>query len=288
MKSASPEKFLGPSLGLYAALSLLAFFPCLFLGQAYFDNDLLAQFGPWRAFLKDQLALGHFPLWNPYNLGGMPFFADLQNMMLYPFNWLTLPFSVPYGLGVFFFLHMAWAATGMHLWLRSLGLSQAACRLGALFFASSGFFWLEIIHPPVLAAFAWLPWLFFSLEKLSSELKPKPAFLSGLSFAMLFLCGSFQVTLGALYGGLSYFLFRRLKRTHSGVKPGLKTPLLALLFLAWGSLPLWGQFLPTLNYPPSRTAVFRFRRPDRWTPACPSTPRPFTNFFSPVLTFPRP
>ncbi|HTC21780.1 MAG TPA: hypothetical protein VK859_13075, partial [bacterium] len=199
------------SLFLYFALSLLAFFPCLFLGQAYFDNDLLAQFGPWRAFLKDQLAQGHFPLWNPYSMGGQPFFADLQNMMLYPFNYLTLPFPVPFGLSLFFFIHMFWAALGMHLWLRSLDLSENSCRAGALLFCLSGFFWLELIHPPVLAAFAWLPWLFGGLERLAGDPKPRKAFFSGFFFAMLFLCGSFQVTVGAFYGGLAYFLFRVLQ-----------------------------------------------------------------------------
>src|SRR5581483_236567 len=172
----------------YGLLSLIAFFPCLFMGQAYFDNDLLAQFGPWRSFLRDQLSQGHFPLWNPYSLGGQPFFADLQNMMLYPFNYLTLPFSVAYGFGVFFFLHLFWAASGMHLWLRSLKLSENTCLVGALLFAFSGFFWLEIIHPPVLAAYAWLPWLFGRLESLALDPKPRNAFYAGLCFAMLFLC----------------------------------------------------------------------------------------------------
>lgn len=236
---------MGLSVGLYLLAATVAFFPCLFLGQAYFDNDLLAQFGPWRAFLKDQLAQGHFPLWNPYLMGGTPFFADLQNMMLYPFNWLTLPFSVPMGLTVFFFIHMVWAALGMHLWLRALGLSKNACRVGALLFSLSGFFWLEIIHPPVLAAFAWLPWVFLSLEGLANKPKPLNGFWAGLCFAMLFLCGSPQVTLGAFYGGLAYFLFRYFKN-ETRLTP--RSFLTMALFLMWGALPLLGQLIPTMEF----------------------------------------
>jgi hypothetical protein len=262
---------------LYLALALAAFGRCLFLGLAYFDNDLLAQFGPWRIFLRDQLAQGHFPLWNPYNLGGQPFFADLQNMMLYPFNWLTLVFPVAYGLGVFFFIHMFWAALGMHLWLRLLGLSEGSSRAGALLFALSNFYWLELIHPPVIAAFAWLPWLFAGLEALSRSPKPLPAFFSGLTFAMLFLCGSIQVSVGAFYGGLAYFLFRawvnrgawkpetttipppRLQDTKKSldietikdkteILRKLKPYLLVGLLLVWGALPLLGQFIPTQEF----------------------------------------
>jgi len=233
----------------YGLLSLIAFFPCLFMGQAYFDNDLLAQFGPWRAFLRDQLAQGHFPLWNPFSLGGQPFFADLQNMMLYPFNYLTLPFSVPMGLSFFFFIHMFWAALGMHLWLRSLELSENASRAGAVLFAFSGFFWLELIHPPVLAAFAWLPWVFGNLESMVRDSRPPKAFWTGLSFAMLFLCGSLQVTLGAFYGGLVYLLFRLAfnKNSRNGPLP-FKTLILLVLFLVWGALPLLGQLIPTQEF----------------------------------------
>lgn len=234
-----------PSIFFYIALGLLAFFPCLFQGQAYFDNDLMAQFGPWRAFLKNELAQGHFPLWNPYLMGGTPFFADPQNMMLYPLNWLTLPFSVPMGLTVFFFLHMVLAAVGMHLWLRSLGLSKNACRAGAILFSLSGFFWLEIIHPPVLAAFAWLPWVFGGLERLAKNPKPLNAFGAGFCFAMLFLCGSFQVTIGAFYGGLAYFLFRYYK---VGPRLTLRACLPLILLFLWGALPLLGQLIPTYEF----------------------------------------
>ena len=256
MKPSYPSRILASAPALYLVLSLTAFFPCLFLGQAYFDNDLLAQFGPWRSFLRDQLAQGHFPLWNPYNLGGQPFFADLQNMMLYPLNWLTLLFPVAYGLSLFFFIHMFWAAAGMHLWLASLGLSEKACRVGAVLFACSGFFWLEIIHPPILAAFAWTPWLFYFLEEWTGRPRPKAAFAAGLSFAMLFLCGSFQMTVGALYGGAAYFGFRLLTP-----KPPTRPKILrwALLFL-WGALPLLAQFIPTLEF--SRLTVRGSAQPD--------------------------
>jgi hypothetical protein len=249
----SPSRFFSKTdLLLYLALCLAAFGRCLFLGQAYFDNDLLAQFGPWRAFLRDQLAQGHFPLWNPYNLGGQPFFADLQNMMLYPFNWPTLAFPLAYGMGVFFFIHMFWAALGMHLWLRLLGLSEGSSRGGAMLFALSNFYWLELIHPPVIAAFAWLPWLFAGLEALSHAPKPLPAFFSGLSFAMLFLCGSIQVTVGAFYGALAYFIYRVWvnRETWKPVSQGkpLVPYLLVGLLLIWGALPLLGQFIPTREF----------------------------------------
>jgi hypothetical protein len=272
----------------YAFLSFIAFFPCLVMGQAYFDNDLLAQFGPWRSFLRDQLAQGHFPLWNPYSLGGQPFFADLQNMMLYPVNYLTLPFSVPYGLSVFFFLHMFWAAVGMHLWLRSFRLSENACRVGALLFAFSGFFWLEIIHPPVLAAFAWLPWLFGRLDLLALNPKSRNAFFAGFCFAMLFLCGSFQVTVGAFYGGLAYFLFRLWPRLSGGISPSrIRSATLLFLLMIWGALPLLGQLIPTREFAALTDRGALHQTYEQANSRLPLDPRTLYQLFLPRLTLPK-
>ncbi len=243
----SPAQAKGAPAWVWAPLlSLLVFSPCLLTGRAYFDSDLLAQFGPWRAFLKQELALGRFPLWDPYLLGGQPFLADLQNMMLYPPNYLTLPFSVPLGLTLFIALHWAWAAWGMDAWLRALGLGPRASRIGALTFALSGFFWMELIHPPVLAAFAWLPWWFARLEKLSRDPSPRSAFWAGLVFALLFLCGSFQVALGAFYGGLCYFGLRLIQNRPKKIRAG--AVLRVFFFFLAGSLPLGGQFIPSLEF----------------------------------------
>lgn len=268
----------------YLVLSIFAFYPCLFHGQAYFDNDLLAQFGPWRAFLKDQLASGHFPLWNPFNLGGQPFFADLQNMMLYPFNWLTLPFSVPLGLSLFFALHLFWAALGMDRWLGSLGLSGTARWVGALLFALSNFFWMEIIHPPVIAAFAWLPWFFYYLEGLARGPKPRSAFFAGLSFAMLFLCGSFQMTVGAFYGGLFYFLGRLF---GNGRAFSFKKALLLSLLFLWGALPLLGQLIPTAEFAKLSDRGAAGQTYDQSNARLPLDPRTLHQFLLPRFTLPK-
>ncbi len=237
---------------LFTAAAFIAFFHCLALGQAYSMGDLLAQFGPWRAFLKNQLAAGHFPLWNPYYFGGLPFFADLQNELLYPLNWLTLPFSLPYGLSVYFFLHMVVAALGMHGWLKSLRLPEAACRLFALVYALSGFFWWELIHLTILGAFAWFPALMWALERLAQRPSPSRAFPVGLAAAAIFLCGNFQLTSCFYYTGPLYFLGRLF--IGGGPSEGeprrwtWKKAAGILLFGLWGAFPLFLQLAPTYQF----------------------------------------
>ncbi len=228
---------------LFLGAAFIAFSPCLLGGKVYFANDLLASHSHFRSFLRTELFQGHFPLWNPYLCGGVPFFADPDAMMCYPLNYLTLLFPIPYGLGVFYFLHMFLAAAGTYLWMKNLRLSETACRLGAMTYGLSGFFWWELIHPSILAALTWFPWVLACLEKLTRDLSTKWAFLSGLCFAVVFCCGNFQITTCVLYTALPYFLFRVLTREEK-TPPSLKKVFLVLLFGAWGSLPLIASLIP--------------------------------------------
>src|SRR5581483_9086639 len=114
--------------------------------------------------------------------------------------------------------------------------------------AFSGFFWLEIIHPPVLAAFAWLPWLFFRAERLAGNHGPRNSFWTGLCFALLFLAGSFQMTVGAFYAALAYFLFRHFQREKRIPLFTFRTFLPFAFFLLWGALPLLAQLIPTAEF----------------------------------------
>ena len=254
------------SILLYLALSFAAFFPCLVLQKSYFANDLLYGYGPIRSFLKQQLSSGHFPLWNQYLWGGQPFFAEPNTMMVYPLNYLTLLFSIPTGYSVFFFLHMFLAALGMHLWLKSLRLSENACRMAALTYALSGFFWWELIHLPILSAYAWFPWFLAALEKLHKEPKPLNGFWAGLAYALVFISGNFQIALGIFYTGLLYFALRMAEK--HGLKNGFTLPfqsktafrkaLMAGLFAFWGGLPLLFHLIPA-----AELSHFSNRSPDQ-------------------------
>lgn len=233
----------------YPLAGLAVFAPCLLGGNAYFDSDLLTQYVPMRLYLKSCLAHGHFPLWCPYLLGGQPFFADPNTMSAYPFTYLLLPLPVPYGFSLFYLLHFLLGACGMYFWARTLGLSKESGLFAGLLFAFSGFFWWEIIHPPLLAAFAWMPWWGMALEKLSRKLEPAWAFAAGLVFALLFLAGNFQMTLGALYGGGIYLAYRLWTKRDWGKEPQKDIRLLGLpLVFLWGALPLLLLWIPAREF----------------------------------------
>ncbi|NNE10320.1 MAG: hypothetical protein HKN20_17300, partial [Gemmatimonadetes bacterium] len=62
--------------------------------QKYFWEDFIYQNYPYRAFHAEEIAGGTFPFWNPFQFGGMPFFADVQTAAFYPPNWLLVPFAL--------------------------------------------------------------------------------------------------------------------------------------------------------------------------------------------------
>ena len=80
----------------------------IYMGVAYIIWSILepwTQSGLWLVvdnqnyFLEmieygiERLGEGGFPHWNPYQGGGVPFFAALQAMVLYPPTWLAAVFS---------------------------------------------------------------------------------------------------------------------------------------------------------------------------------------------------
>ncbi len=243
-------RFDRPSLVFYFILVLGALGPGLFFEKAYFEGDLIGYFIPVWDFIRHSLAGGHWPLWCPYLLGGQPFAADPNCMVFYPPAYLYLIPSRALGSGFYYGLHLFLAFLGAHLWLRAAGFSTNVCRVGAVLYGLSGFFWWELIHPPVLTGYAWLPWWGFALEEVARTSKRRWAFAGGVFLALLFLSGHFQVFLGAVYGGAVYFLFRVLALSRGRWQSAVdwKKVFLLSAVLAWGALPLLVLAVPFLEF----------------------------------------
>ncbi|WP_176236181.1 hypothetical protein [Candidatus Hakubella thermalkaliphila] len=69
------------------AVPLLAiFYPLVFLGKVPNYMDPMTQFVPIRVFIKNSISSGIFPLWNPYQAGGVTVIGNPQAALLYPIN----------------------------------------------------------------------------------------------------------------------------------------------------------------------------------------------------------
>jgi hypothetical protein len=120
-------------------------------------GDVLFQYVPWRTLYRQALLSGEMPFWNPYTFGGMPFMANLQSGVFYPFNLLFLPGSIATGFLLFLSAHLLSAMLGMYILLRRFTLDSPAALVGALAWGLCGpmTIWLPWLIPAIIA---WLPW----------------------------------------------------------------------------------------------------------------------------------
>src|SRR3989344_7444514 len=135
-------------------------------------TDPVRQIIPWKKLATDQLLKSQFPLWNPYEMAGMPLLGNFQSSPFYPLNALLLlkPFYAPWS--VFILLQFLGAGFFLYLYLRNLNLDRRAALLGTLSFCFSGFFiaWLEwgtVVHVAL-----WLPLVLLSIDKMFSSFIP--------------------------------------------------------------------------------------------------------------------
>jgi len=134
-----------------------------------------------------------FPLWNPYNLTGLPYIAD---PMLHIYNpVVTVPvllFGVQVGYKLAIFFSFLLAALGMW-WLGAvLGLGRPARIWMALMYAFAGqpvarFFQGEFLF---VLAFAWIPWIIASLILVTKTRRRAHIALTAIFMALFFFCGN--------------------------------------------------------------------------------------------------
>ncbi len=179
--------------------------------QNFQQADALYQFIPWRTYAYDQLKKGNFPLWNPYEYGGIPFFANDQSGVLSLFNTMGLPFSFDKGFLLIDILKLLLAAIGMYLFLNLFSLSIASCIIGSIAFTFSALMITWLYHP-VSSVAAFIPWLFWAFERLYRNVlygTKSNRFISlsiaAFIVALSFFSGHSETTANALFGVIIYY-----------------------------------------------------------------------------------
>ncbi len=92
-------------------------------------SDLVLQNLVWKTFLRETLAQGELPLWNPDIFTGAPFLAAGQHSALYPLSLVFFVLPLPLAYGVFTWLQLSVIAWGMYLFGRSLRLALPSAAL---------------------------------------------------------------------------------------------------------------------------------------------------------------
>ncbi len=174
-----------------------------------YRTDALFTYLPRRVELTRSVRSGRIPLWNPYILGGMPFFADPQSRVAYPIALLLVAADPVDAMAYDVAIHLVIAMLGMYLFLRSIRVNLWGSLVGGFAFGFSSFFCLRFGHPTFISTAAWIPMCFYGLERAR---KSGPAgtvilavflamgYLAG--FPQVFVFGAGSLVFYALYTGL--------------------------------------------------------------------------------------
>jgi hypothetical protein len=210
---------------LLAILVLIALPPLVFwqvwapnpVDRLMFGGDILMGAYPTRVFVHRLFESGAPPLWNPYQLGGMPLLGDVQVAPYYLPNYLLdllyrgreLPYMA---FEMLVIAHYSLGALFLYAYLRGLGLRPAAALIGAIGFEFNGFFVGHRGHYNMLAVVVWLPgvlWL-LDLSWRAATLRRAIgwAVAAGLALSQMAMAGHPQVTLYCALTILGYFGYR--------------------------------------------------------------------------------
>lgn len=190
-------RWLIPVLALFF-INTIFFYEVIYGDYLLVERDLSVFFIPPKFFWLESIRNGEFPLWNPYNLFGVPFFASLQPAILYPINliFLILPFNSAFNWSII--LHIFLGGVFVYFLLRDMDANEWASFIGALSFMLGGY--LLSVHNllSILISVVWTPLIMLFFRRAVKDGSFKNVLLTGLFLSISFLGGNAEAVFGCL------------------------------------------------------------------------------------------
>ncbi|MDG1959227.1 MAG: hypothetical protein P8K07_11945 [Candidatus Binatia bacterium] len=234
MKTGWPRHLL--ALGGFGLLAAILWFHRIHLDapQEYglAASDIFRFTWPEVVYAWQRIQAGELPLWNPYQLAGIPFSSLQSRGLFYPPNMLFLQLAPSPARVIALQAITHLAAAGFFSWLlcNRLGMSTAACITAAFSFMLSTQIFNDFYHPVWLSTMVWLPAIFWAVIGLVQRPEIRRVLVLGIVIALCFLGGYAQgflysVQLGAAWGIFCLFAFgarkERLRTAGLGALAGL-------------------------------------------------------------------
>lgn len=202
---------------------------------------------PWYIVAQEAWSHGEWPLWNPYQLTGVPLFANGQTAFLYPPK-ILFAFCNVHVAGTINIILKVWlAALTAYYCARTLGLNLGASLLVSILWmlAPMRMFWLFWSPADTLV---WLPLQYCGAESLVHGRRRRGFALILVSGTLLLLAGHPETAFTAGLGTGMYFILRVVYRYWKA--PGTALMLSGLALSAWlcALLLSAAQLLPLIEY----------------------------------------
>jgi len=127
-------------------------------------SDLVLENFQWKTFIRESIAQGEIPLWNPHQFSGIPFLAAGQQSALYPFSliYYVMPLTSAYG---WFTVSQLWLAGAlMYAFMRGLHVGRFGSTLAGVVYQLSATFVISAVFPMIIGAAAWIPLVLLMTE----------------------------------------------------------------------------------------------------------------------------
>jgi len=138
------------------------------LGVSYPHNhllgDLILENYAWKRFFVEAFQSRELPLWDPTIFSGHPFLANGQHSALYPLSALFYLLPLWRAFGIFAWLQLGLAGVFAYLFARVLGIRRLGSLVAGITFQLSGFMTVSVVHPMIIAAASWLPFILAMVE----------------------------------------------------------------------------------------------------------------------------
>lgn len=164
------------------------------LGIYALQYDAIDVYLPWRFYGSESLRQGMVPLWNPFQDGGYPFYADHQYSIWNPELFLVslfTRFNVS-TLHWLFLFYLAIGGLGFRFLLKQLKLDKSVWFIGGVLFMLSG---IVVGHGQSMISIlgaVWLPWALGSyIKALNSDFNRKDI-VGLILFMFLMLAAGYQ------------------------------------------------------------------------------------------------
>jgi len=190
----SEKKFAGKlTFALLVLLLLCEYAEVLIGGYSFFFRDFAIFAYPNAYYVRNSFLNSEIPFWNPLNEFGIPFLAQWNTMVLYPFNLLFFLFPPEWGISIFPILHLVFGGIGMYCLARYFVGNNFAAFLIALGYQFNGITINSLMWTNNSAAFGWMPWCILSVLRAIGSDKSKYIVVSIIICSMQILTGAPEI-----------------------------------------------------------------------------------------------
>jgi hypothetical protein len=216
-------------------------------------SDLYMQMMPWQSSVRQSLARGEWPLWNPHMLAGSILAANMQAAPYDPLQ--LLGFLIPHPQALTFGAAMTFFIAGLFTFAfaRALGLGEIASLIGAaayMFNALLAFF----VGWPIGRAWTYLPLILLGVRMVIRETDLRAAIVLTSGFVLLIFAGHPETVLHVVALGAIWAVFEMIPRRHErtavlrAIGLAAVCGVVALLLTAISLLPFFAVAPETLEY----------------------------------------